>query len=101
MSGYGSSSYGSSGYGGGSYGEGDSTRVRAEQQQYVAAVQQEQQRALVQQVISKLTEVCWNKCVTSTSSGMGSREKTCVENCSKRYIDASSFVQARLQNKGK
>ena len=96
MSGYGSSSYGSSG----GYGASDSTRIRSEQQQYVQAVQQEQQRALVQQVISKLTEVCWEKCVTSTSSAMGGREKTCVENCAKRYIDSSSFVQARLQAKG-
>lgn len=94
MSGYGSyggsSSYGSSG----SYG--DESRVRAEQEQYKNQLQQEQQRAMVQSVIAKLTEVCWEKCVSSTSSKLGSSEKRCIENCAGRYLDSSKFVQSRL-----
>ena len=51
-------------------------------------VQQEQQKALVQQAISSITEIAWDKCMGGRpDSTLSSRESTCLENVAKSYLD--------------
>ena len=52
----------------------------------------EQQKIMIQQVMFKLTELSFEKCVTKPSSSLSSSEKACIEAVATKYIDASEFV---------
>ena len=56
----------------------------------------ENQKAVIQQAISKLTETCFDKCVTKTNRGLDQSEANCISNCAGRYLDASVFVVNRM-----
>ncbi|CAA0806873.1 Mitochondrial import inner membrane translocase subunit TIM8 [Striga hermonthica] len=61
-------------------------------------INQEQQKAMVNQMIGKLTSTCWDKCITGTpGSKFSSSEATCLTNCAQRYLDMSLVVMKRLQ----
>ena len=77
------------GLGGSSSGGGDEAALRL-------ALQQEQQKAVVQAAINKLTELCWDKCVTRPDVKLSSSEQECISNCSERYLDTSMFVMNRM-----
>jgi mitochondrial import inner membrane translocase subunit TIM8 len=64
-------------------------------------IEREQQLAQVQQMIATLTDVCWDKCLGSGSPGayLSGRETSCLDNCAKRFIDATQFVLQRAQHK--
>jgi len=61
-----------------------------------AALQQEQQKAVVQAAIAKLTELCWDTCVARPEAKLSSSEQTCIANCAERYLDTSMFVMGRM-----
>jgi import inner membrane translocase subunit TIM8 len=67
-----------------------------EQQALQGMLMQEQQRAAVQEAILKLTDICWDKCVSSPSGRLSSRESDCVGACVGRYLDTSQFIAKRL-----
>lgn len=73
------------------------------QMQYM--IQEEQQRALIQQAIARyvfparvsllthvnrcsITEVAWDKCVGKPDSSLSSREATCIQNVAGTFVDA-------------
>lgn len=61
---------------------------------------EEQQRALIQQAIYKITAMAWDKCSASKPEGeLSSREKDCIKNVTLAYMDTSAFVLHRL-NRG-
>ncbi|KDD75140.1 hypothetical protein H632_c847p0 [Helicosporidium sp. ATCC 50920] len=70
--------------------------VSAALEQFIA---QEQAKAEIQQTVSTLTEECWDKCMSSAGSSLSSREKACLENCAKRFLDTSQFVVQYFQSK--
>ncbi|RWR73105.1 Tim10/DDP family zinc finger [Cinnamomum micranthum f. kanehirae] len=48
-------------------------------------LQQEKERAMVTEMVGKLTDVCWDKCITSTpGSKFSSGESSCLTNCAQR-----------------
>lgn len=58
---------------------------------------EEQQRALIQQAISKITAIAWDKCSASKpDSELSSKEQDCIKNVTLSYIDSSAFVVHRL-----
>jgi import inner membrane translocase subunit TIM8 len=61
--------------------------------------EQQMQMAQFQQLISKFSEVCWDKCMTDTPPGasLSSNQNTCLTNCVNRYYDTNLFVTTRLQ----
>ncbi|KAK9926578.1 hypothetical protein M0R45_023799 [Rubus argutus] len=60
---------------------------------------QEQQRAMVNEMVGKLTSACWDKCITSTpGSKFSSSESACLSNCARRYLDMSMIIMKRFQN---
>lgn len=62
-------------------------------------MQQEQQRAMVNQMVAKLTSACWDKCITGTpGSKFSSSESTCLTNCAQRYMDLTVLIMKRFQN---
>jgi import inner membrane translocase subunit TIM8 len=85
------SSYGAGGYGGGSAEE------RRQQEQLQQMLMMEQQREIVQGAVLKLTDLCWNKCISKPSSStLSSGESDCVTACTERYLDTVKLVSAKL-----
>lgn len=81
-----SSSLGGGG-GGSSFGASDMQNLLVE----------EQQRALIQQAISKITAIAWDKCSASKpDSELSSKEVDCIKNVTLAYIDSSAFIVHRL-----
>lgn len=62
------------------------------------ALQQEQQKAAIQQAINKLSELCWDKCVSRPDAQLSSSEQDCISKCAERYLDTSMFVAGRMQH---
>ncbi|GMN56573.1 hypothetical protein TIFTF001_025692 [Ficus carica] len=62
-------------------------------------MQQEKERAMINEMVAKLTTVCWDKCITGTpGSKFSSSEQTCLQNCARRYLDMSALIMKRFQN---
>ncbi|CAA2939143.1 mitochondrial import inner membrane translocase subunit TIM8-like [Olea europaea var. sylvestris] len=67
-----------------------------ELQQFIS---QEKEKAMVNEMIAKLTTVCWDKCITGTpGSKFSSSESSCLTNCAQRYMDMSLIIMKRFQN---
>jgi import inner membrane translocase subunit TIM8 len=43
--------------------------------------------------------VCWDKCISSPGAYLSGRESACVENCAKRFIDATQYILQRAAHK--
>jgi len=56
----------------------------------------EQQKALVQAIMFKLTETSFAQCVTKPSSSLSSSEQNCITAVVTKYLDASEFVVKRM-----
>ncbi|XP_009337537.1 mitochondrial import inner membrane translocase subunit TIM8 [Pyrus x bretschneideri] len=62
-------------------------------------INQEKERAMVNEMVGKLTNVCWDKCITSTpGSKFSSSESACLANCARRYLDMSMIIMKRFQS---
>ena len=59
----------------------------------------ENQKAVIQAAISKLTETCFDKCITKPGNQLDSSEANCIANCAGRYLDSSVFVVNRMMAK--
>ncbi|TKY73687.1 Mitochondrial import inner membrane translocase subunit TIM8 [Spatholobus suberectus] len=59
---------------------------------------EEQQRAMVNEMVAKLTSACWDKCITGTPGNkFSSSEYNCLSNCAQRYLEMSMLVMKRFQ----
>ena len=59
----------------------------------------ENQKAVIQAAINKLTETCFDKCITKPGNKLDSSEANCIANCAGRYLDSSVFVVNRMMAK--
>mmetsp|Transcript_25939 Transcript_25939/g.65386 ORF Transcript_25939/g.65386 Transcript_25939/m.65386 type:complete len:88 (+) Transcript_25939:63-326(+) len=73
-------------------------KSRAEVQSFIEEQQANQQ---VTAILSKITELCWDKCVPKPGKDLSAAESQCIANCSERFLDTSMFVAARIQGKMK
>eukprot|EP00873_Tetraselmis_striata_P001278 jgi/Tetstr1/421542/TSEL_012489.t1 len=62
-------------------------------------VQMEQQKAQLQEMISGLAAMAWEKCISYPGRSLSSSEQSCVANCVGRYFDTGEFVLQRFQAK--
>ncbi|XP_014660232.1 mitochondrial import inner membrane translocase subunit TIM8 [Setaria italica] len=63
-------------------------------------LEQEKEQLMAKQMVSKLTSVCWDKCITSTpGSKFSTGETTCLSNCARRFLDMSMILAKRFQLK--
>ncbi len=56
----------------------------------------EQQKAMVQAVMARLTEMSFDQCVSKPSASLSSSEKSCIQAVTNKYLDASEFTVARF-----
>lgn len=64
------------------------------------AIEEAQQSLSLQLAMQKITRSCSGVCVTPSQrapvDALTSRQTTCMQNCTARYLDNVSFVMARL-----
>ncbi|KAL1812623.1 hypothetical protein DCAR_0624865 [Daucus carota subsp. sativus] len=62
-------------------------------------INQEKEKAMLNEMVAKLTNVCWDKCVSGTpGSKFSSSESNCLSNCAQRYMDMSIIIMKRFQS---
>lgn len=61
----------------------------------------EQQKAVIQAVMFKLTETAFDSCITKPSSSLSYSEQSCIQAVVGKYLDTSELVVSRLQNQEK
>ncbi|XP_022738244.1 mitochondrial import inner membrane translocase subunit TIM8-like [Durio zibethinus] len=60
---------------------------------------QEREKAMLNEMVAKLTSVCWDKCITSTpGSKFSSSESACLSHCAQRYMDMTRIIVKRFQS---
>jgi import inner membrane translocase subunit TIM8 len=65
-------------------------------EQYAEALQQ---KAIIQEVVSKLTAISFEACVGKPDSQLSSREISCIHASVGKYLDGSDFILGRMQRK--
>ena len=60
--------------------------------------QEEKRKAVFNEVVAKLTDTCFEKCVTyAPGAKFSSSEASCLTNCALRYLESGRVVLERLQ----
>ncbi|ESO00225.1 hypothetical protein HELRODRAFT_83205 [Helobdella robusta] len=57
----------------------------------------EQQKAMFQLHIHRLTNHCWDACVDQPKEKFSQRNETCLSNCVERFLDVSLLISTRFQ----
>ncbi|CAL5082266.1 unnamed protein product [Urochloa decumbens] len=61
-------------------------------------LEKEKEHVMAKQMVSKLTIVCWDKCITGTpGSKFSAGETACLSNCARRFLDMSMILGKRFQ----
>ncbi|EPX70739.1 TIM22 inner membrane protein import complex subunit Tim13 [Schizosaccharomyces octosporus yFS286] len=72
---------------------------------FMKQIRQELAVAQAGELISKINESCFDKCVPQPGSSFSDNEKGCVSKCMERYMDAWNVVSrtyiSRMQNEQK
>ncbi|KAK3139239.1 hypothetical protein QOZ80_5AG0380060 [Eleusine coracana subsp. coracana] len=62
-----------------------------------ALMEEERTKALANEFVAKLTDVCWDKCITgSIGSSFSRSEASCLSNCAKRYAELKMLTMQKL-----
>ncbi|KAF3769906.1 hypothetical protein M406DRAFT_35012 [Cryphonectria parasitica EP155] len=83
-----------------SFDQADLDRLSAKDKQELRQfINNEQQKAQIQQRSHDLTEMCFKKCVTGSirSNALEGGEQACLANCVDRFMDASVLAVKHLQ----
>jgi len=59
-------------------------------------IEQERHKAVFNELVSKLTDICWDKCVGTPSTRLSGSEQSCLSNCAARFLDSSQVVMAKF-----
>jgi len=60
-------------------------------------VMMEQQKAMIQAVMFKLTDAAFDACVTKPSTSLSSSEQSCISAVVGKYLETTELVVGRLQ----
>jgi len=91
-----------SSYGSGSYGAGSSSGTNvAQKQQVMDQVRNQVAVAQAQELLQKMSDKCFKKCIYKPGTSLDSSEQKCIAMCMDRYMDSWNIVSktynARLQ----
>mmetsp|Transcript_2840 Transcript_2840/g.17675 ORF Transcript_2840/g.17675 Transcript_2840/m.17675 type:complete len:81 (+) Transcript_2840:98-340(+) len=70
---------------------------REQMAQVQAFIEQEKQKAVFNELVSKLTDLCWDKCVGTPGNRLSSSEQACLAQCAARFLDSSRVIMERFQ----
>ena len=60
-------------------------------------LEEEKRKAVFNEVVAKLADVCFEKCVQSPSQKLSSYEATCLSSCALRYLESGQGILAKMQ----
>jgi len=60
-------------------------------------LEEEKRKAVFNEVVAQLANVCFEKCVTSPSSKLSSYEATCLSHCALRYMESGQVILGKMQ----
>nr|CBX25409.1 hypothetical_protein [Oryza glaberrima] len=64
-----------------------------------AMLEEEKRKAMANEFVAKLTDVCWDKCITgSIGSGFSNSEASCLSNCAKRFFELKMLIVQRVSS---
>jgi import inner membrane translocase subunit TIM8 len=75
----------------------DLTAFSAKDQAVVLFVQAEKQKAMVNELVAKLTDSCWDKCMGTPGSKLSSGESACFTNCAQRFLETSQLILQKFE----
>mmetsp|Transcript_26289 Transcript_26289/g.47098 ORF Transcript_26289/g.47098 Transcript_26289/m.47098 type:complete len:85 (-) Transcript_26289:2484-2738(-) len=67
-----------------------------EQQKFAKVMSQQ---AVLMESFAKLSNSCFEKCITRVKPSLTSTEESCLTNCIDRFYDTQMFLLARLNSK--
>ncbi|KAL4806019.1 Tim10/DDP family zinc finger-domain-containing protein [Aspergillus unguis] len=72
----------------------------ADKKELSQLLQNESQKAAIQQNVHFIADTCWKKCITSkvTSARLDKNEEACAANCVNRWMDANNAVLKHLES---
>ncbi|GAQ81229.1 TIM8 mitochondrial import inner membrane translocon protein [Klebsormidium nitens] len=60
-------------------------------------LEQEKQKAMVNELVAKLTDSCWEKCMGTPGSKLSSGETACFSNCAQRFLETSQLILQKFE----
>ncbi|KAK9321229.1 Tim10/DDP family zinc finger-domain-containing protein [Lipomyces orientalis] len=84
---------------------GDSTRVNSIKENLQAQILQEIALTNATELISKISNNCYEKCILTPGSSLSAVDTACLDQCSEKYIQAWNIISrrylARVQSESK
>lgn len=65
---------------------------KPEQEQLQKALDAIEQSSILQKQIFAMTDLCFTQCVQKPTSELSRNDKSCLVNCTERFIDATAFI---------
>ncbi|EEH57037.1 uncharacterized protein MICPUCDRAFT_58260 [Micromonas pusilla CCMP1545] len=59
-------------------------------------LEEEKRKAMFNEVVSKLADVCFDKCVTRPADSLDRYESACLSNCALRYLETGQVIMQRI-----
>jgi len=57
----------------------------------------EKQKAMFNELVSHVTELCFDKCVSKPGAKLDGGEQSCLSNCTMRFLETNQVILQRLQ----
>ena len=57
----------------------------------------EKQKAMFNELVSHITELCFTTCVPKPGGKLDSSEQACLQNCTLRFLESNQVILQRLQ----
>ena len=68
----------------------------AEDREVISMLSTERKRIELQAAVTKLTDLCWDKCMGKPGSKMDYKTEKCFQNCTARFIETSQVAAQSL-----
>ena len=60
-------------------------------------LEEEKRKAMFNEVVSKLADVCFDKCVAKPGASLDRYETACLSQCALRYLETGQVIMGRIQ----
>ncbi|ACO69225.1 predicted protein [Micromonas commoda] len=64
--------------------------------QMAAFLEEEKRKAMFNEVVAKLADVCFDKCVSKPGASLDRYESACLSQCALRYLETGQLIMSRI-----
>mmetsp|Transcript_2401 Transcript_2401/g.10612 ORF Transcript_2401/g.10612 Transcript_2401/m.10612 type:complete len:80 (-) Transcript_2401:937-1176(-) len=68
--------------------------------QMAAFLEEEKRKAMFNEVVAKLADVCFDKCVSKPGASLDRYESACLSQCALRYLETGQLIMSRISGGG-